>query len=162
QLDVTVLTNRTTETEVIAEEAEKGYDMFVVGLRNTTVRGHEFSAEVTRLAAGFEGPLTIVEARDGHINDPPDARLSILAPVNGTGPSRRAAEVAIAMARAAQSPITALYVAPPKQDGAKARTRQMADAVLQDIAALGESYDTQVQTAVRAEKGADEAILKEA
>src|SRR4029077_3783067 len=77
KLDVTVLPNKTTETEVIAEQAEKGYGMLVVGLKNTTVRGHKFSADVTQLAAGFEGPLTIVEARDGHIKDPPEARLSI-------------------------------------------------------------------------------------
>ena len=61
----------------IAEEAEKGYGMLVIGLKNTTVRGHKFSPGVTQLAAGFEGPLAIVEARDGHIEDPPDARLSI-------------------------------------------------------------------------------------
>jgi Kef-type K+ transport system membrane component KefB/nucleotide-binding universal stress UspA family protein len=162
QLDVMVLPNKTTETEVIAEEAEKGYGMLVVGLKNTTIRGHKFSTDVTQLAAGFDGPLTIVEARDGHIKDPPEASLSILVPVNGTGPSRRAAEVAIAMARAAGAPITALYVAPPKQNGAKARPRQMSDAVLKDIVALGESYNAEVTTAVRTEKRADEAILKEA
>jgi nucleotide-binding universal stress UspA family protein len=161
-LDVIVLPNRTTETRVIAEEAEKGYGMLVIGLRNTTVRGNKFSADVTQVAAGFAGPLTIVEAREGHIKAPSDAGLSILVPVNGTGPSRRAAEVAISMAQATNAPITALYVAPPKQDGAKTRTRQMADAVLNDIVALGESYDVETLAAVRAEKGADEAILKEA
>jgi nucleotide-binding universal stress UspA family protein len=162
KLDVTVLTNKTTEKEVVAEEAEKGYDMMVVGLQNTTVRGHKFNIDVTQLAEGFEGPLTIVEARDGHIKDPAQAGLSILVPVNGTGPSRRAAEVAISMARATRAPVTALYVAPPKPNGAKARTRQMADAVLKDIVKLGETYDVEAAAALRSEKDADEAILKEA
>jgi nucleotide-binding universal stress UspA family protein len=162
KLDVTVLTNMTTEKEVIAEEAEKGYDMMVVGLQNTTVRGHKFNTDVTQLAAGFDGPLTIVEARSGHIKNPSGSELSILVPVNGTGPSRRAAEVAISMARATKAPMTALYVSPPKQNGARARTRQMADAVLKDIVKLGETYDVEATATVRAEKDADDAILKEA
>jgi Kef-type K+ transport system membrane component KefB/nucleotide-binding universal stress UspA family protein len=161
KLDVTVLTNKTTEAEVVAEEAEKGYDMMVIGLQNTT-RGHKFNTDVTQLAAGFEGPLTIVEARDGHIKNPAQAGLSILVPVNGTGPSRRAAEVAISMARATRAPVTALYVAPPKQNGAKARTKQMGDAVLKDIVKLGETYDVEAAAALRAEKDAGDAILKEA
>jgi Kef-type K+ transport system membrane component KefB/nucleotide-binding universal stress UspA family protein len=162
ELDVTVLSNKTAETEVIAEEAEKGYDMLVIGLLNTTVRGREFNTNVTELAAGFAGPIVIVEAREGHTKDASDAGLSILVPVNGTGPSRRAAEVAIAIARATRAPMTALYVAPPKQDGAKTRSHQMVDAVLKDIVTLGESYDVEALAAVRAEKAADEAILKEA
>jgi nucleotide-binding universal stress UspA family protein len=117
---------------------------------------------MTKLAAGFEGPLTIVEARDGHVENPAKAALSILVPVNGTGPSRRAAEVAIAMARATKAPVTALYVAPPKQNGARRRARQMGDAVLKDIVKLGESYGVEAACAVRAEKAADDAILKEA
>jgi len=162
KLDVTVLTNKTTETEVVAEEAEKGYDMMVIGLQSTTLRSHKFSPHVTQLAEGFAGPLTIVEARDGHIKDPAQAALSILVPVNGTGPSRRAAEVAISMARATRAPVTALYVAPPKQNGAKARAKQMADAVLKDIVKLGETYDVEAAAALRSEKSADDAILKEA
>jgi nucleotide-binding universal stress UspA family protein len=162
ELDVTVLSNKTAETEVIAQEAEKGYDMLVIGLQNTTVRGHKFNINVTQLAAGFEGPLVIVEARDGHIKDPSDAGLSILVPVNGTGPSRRAAEVAIALAQATRAPVTALYVAPPSQNSGKKRARPMVDAVLKDIVVLGDNYDVDVLATVRKEKGADEAILKEA
>ena len=37
----------------------------------------------------------------------------------------------------------------------------MVDALLKDIVALGETYDVDAKTAVRSEKLADEAILKE-
>jgi Kef-type K+ transport system membrane component KefB/nucleotide-binding universal stress UspA family protein len=161
KLDVTVLPDKQAETEVIAKEAAKGYDLLVIGLKDA-MRGRKLSADMTKLAAGFEGPLTIVEARDGHVENPAKAALSILVPVNGTGPSRRAAEVAIAMARATKAPVTALYVAPPKQNGARRRARQMGDAVLKDIVKLGESYGVEAACAVRAEKAADDAILKEA
>ncbi len=159
-LDVTVIPNTTIETKVVAEEAEKGYDLLVVGLDKTTVRDNTgFHPNVVQLASGFDGPLVIADARDGLLNDPSDAKLSILVPVNGTAPSRRAAEVAFAMARAARAPVTVLYVA-PTASGGKRRSR-MADAMLKDIVALGESYDVDAKTAVRAEATADEAVLKE-
>jgi nucleotide-binding universal stress UspA family protein len=160
-LDVTVIANTTTETEVVAEEAEKGYDLLVVGLDKTTVRDNTgFHANITQLASGFDGPLVIADARDGLLNNPTDGKLSILVPVNGTEPSRRAAEVAFAVARAARAPVTVLYVAPPANSGRK-RSRRMADALLKDIVALGESYNVDAKTAVRTENSADEAVLKE-
>ena len=161
-LDVTVIANQAPAPEVVAEEAEKGYDLLVMGLEKTIVRGTSFHANVTQLAAGFDGPLTIVEARDGHIKDPPDATLSILMPVNGTGPSRRAAEVAIAMARATRAPLTVLYVAPPNGNGAKSGARRAVDAILKEIVMLSESYGVDARTAVRAERVASAAILAEA
>jgi Kef-type K+ transport system membrane component KefB/nucleotide-binding universal stress UspA family protein len=158
-LDVMVIPNATAETEVVAEEAEKGYDLLVVGLDKTTIRDNSgFHPNITRLAAGFEGPLTIVDARDGLLKDPPEAELSILVPVNGTEPSRRAAEVAIAMSHACRAPLTALYVAPP---AGRKSPRQRADGILKDVVALGETYDVEAKTAVRSERLADDAILKE-
>src|SRR4029079_8077988 len=110
-LDVKVMPDQTTETEPLAEEAEKGYDLLVIGLDKTTIRDNSgFHPNITQLASGFEGPLTIVDARDGLLDNPQDAKLSILVPVNGTESSRRATEVAVAMARAVRAPITALYV----------------------------------------------------
>ena len=158
QLDVKVLPGQTTATEPLAEEAEKGYDLLVIGLDKTTIRDNTgFHPNITQLASGFEGPLAIVDARDGLLNNPQDAKLSILVPVNGTETSRRAAEVALAMARASRTPVTALYVTPP---GGKRRSA-MVDALLKDVVALGESYGVEAKTAVRTEKQADQAILKE-
>jgi len=159
-LDVTVIPGTETKTEVIAEEAEKGYDLLLIGLDKTTVRDNTgFHTGVNQLAAGFEGPLIIVDARDGLLKEPSDSNLSILVPVNGTETSRRAAEVAIAIARASRAPITSLYVAPPRN--AKRPSRRRADAILKDIVALGETYNVDARTAVRSDTAADEAILKE-
>jgi Kef-type K+ transport system membrane component KefB/nucleotide-binding universal stress UspA family protein len=161
-LDVTVIPNATTKPEAVTEEAEKGYDLLVVGLDKTTVRDNTgFHPNITQLASAFDGPLVIADARDGLLDNPTDGKLSILVPVNGTEPSRRAAEVAFAMARATRAPVTVLYVAPPAAPGAKKRSRRMAEAMLKDIVALGESYDVDAKTAVRTETTADEAILKE-
>jgi Kef-type K+ transport system membrane component KefB/nucleotide-binding universal stress UspA family protein len=160
KLDVTVIPGTSTETNAVAEEAEKGYDLLVIGLDKTTVRDNTgFHANITQLAAGFDGPLAIVDARDGLLKDPPEVKLSILVPVNGTEPSRRAAEVAIAMARASHAPVTALYVA--SAANVKKRPSRMADAILKDIVALAETYDVDAHSAVRTEAMADDAILKE-
>jgi nucleotide-binding universal stress UspA family protein len=61
------------------------------------------------------------------------------------------------MSRASRAPITALYVTPP----AHSRRSRRVDALLKDIVALGETYDVEAKTAVRSDKLADQAILKE-
>jgi len=81
-------------------------------------------------------------------------------PVNGTDHSRRAAEVAIAIARAAKAPLTALYVAPSGKNKTR-RSGQYEEAILKDIVALADSYSLQIKTAVRTDVAADEAIVKE-
>lgn len=161
RLDVTVIPDQTTAMEPLAEEAEKGYDLLVLGLDKTTIRDNTgFHPNITQLAGGFDGPLAIVDARDGLLNDPKDGKLSILVPVNGTETSRRAAEVAVAMARANRAPVTALYVTPPTS-ASRSGLRRRADGILKDIVALGDAYDVEAKTAVRSEKLADQAILKE-
>src|SRR5580704_15896754 len=67
-------------------------------------------AEVARIASQFEGPQAIVAANGVHLLQPEVSRLRLLVPVNGTLVSRRAAEIAIAVARVLEAPIAALYV----------------------------------------------------
>jgi len=159
KLDVTTIVKTAPKTEAVAEEAEKGYSMLIIGLEKTVMRRNQFHDDVTNIAAGFDGPLAIVDARDAHLKQPMDEKLNILAPVNGTETSRRAAEVAIVLARANKAPITALYVAPSGKG--KKRARQYEEAILKDIVALAETYDVTVHTAVRANVAAEEAILRQ-
>jgi len=159
KLDVTTIVKTAPKTEAVAEEAEKGYSMLIIGLEKTVMRRNQFHDDVTNIAAGFDGPLAIVDARDAHLKQPMDEKFNILAPVNGTETSRRAAEVAIVLARANKAPITALYVAPSGKG--KKRARQYEEAILKDIVALAETYDVTVHTAVRANVAAEEAILRQ-
>jgi Kef-type K+ transport system membrane component KefB/nucleotide-binding universal stress UspA family protein len=158
-LDVTTLVQAGPSREAVAEEAEKGYDLMMVGLDKTTVRKNEFSDDITNLAAGFDGPLAVVVARSDHLKEP-RGRLSILVPVNGTDVSRRAAEVAIAIARATKAPVTALYVAQTGKNKTK-RSRQYEEAILKDIVKLAETYEVEIKTAVRADLAADQAVVRE-
>ncbi len=158
KLDVTTKAEKGPKQEVIAKEAEKGYDLLIIGLGKTVARKNEFHDDIAQVAAGFEGPLAVAEARDRHLKEPIDGRLNILVPVNGTEPSRRAAEVAIVLARASKAPLTALYVT---AGGKKTRSRYYEEAILKDIVALAESYGLEVRTAVRADQAPEDAILKE-
>src|SRR5258708_22460059 len=71
----------------------------------------EFAEGFARLAAEFDGPFAIAAARGPHREDPIGPELKILAPVTGTGFSRRGAEVALALARAGRGSVLALHVA---------------------------------------------------
>ena len=149
--------------EVIAEEAGKGYDILFVGIERTLARGGEIHPDVSRITAKFEGPLAVVDARNGHAKTPLDGELSILAPVNGTSTARNAAEVALVIAQASKAPVTVLYVTPrpPGKKRRGLRTRRNEQAILKDIAGLADSYGVQCRTAVLADMAADDAIVKE-
>jgi Kef-type K+ transport system membrane component KefB/nucleotide-binding universal stress UspA family protein len=159
KIDVTTIVEKAPKADAVAAEAEKGYDLLVAGLDKMVRSKTEFHDDITNLSAGFDGPLAVVEARDGQLDDPLRSRLSIMVPVNGTDVARRAAEVAIVIARATKAPLTALYVAPRNQKGR--RSRQYEEAILKDIVALAETYSIQIKTAVRADIAADQAIVKE-
>jgi nucleotide-binding universal stress UspA family protein len=163
-VQVTTIVHEAPSAEVIAKEAKKGYDLMIIGLEKTSHRGKDFHEGVTRLATGFEGPLAITAAR-GELEKKPDGKMNILVPVNGTEPSRRAAEVAITMARATKAPLTVLYVAvrAAGKPGARRglRTRQHEEAILKDIVAIADGYNMSIRTAVLADNAANEAILAE-
>jgi Kef-type K+ transport system membrane component KefB/nucleotide-binding universal stress UspA family protein len=157
KLDVTTMVEKGPKPEAVAEEAKKGYDLLIIGLDKTVARKNEFHDDITKLAAGFEGPLAVVDARDEHRDEPLASKLSILVPVNGTDVSRRAAEVAIVLARASKAALTVLYVTP----GGKKSARQYEEAILKDIVELAETYAMELRTAVRSDVAPEEAIMKE-
>ncbi|HET9176391.1 MAG TPA: cation:proton antiporter [Pseudolabrys sp.] len=159
-VDVTTLVHEQPSPAIIAEEAKKGYDVFIIGLGQTSKQSHEFDPGVTNLAKGFDGPL-IVSAMRGDLQERPDGKLSILVPVNGTEPSRRGAEVAITLARAAKAQVTVLYVAVRPANRAIRGSRRHEEAILKDIVAIADGYNISIRTAVVAERAADEAILAE-
>jgi Kef-type K+ transport system membrane component KefB/nucleotide-binding universal stress UspA family protein len=162
-VEVTTIVPDQPSPAAVAKEAEKGYDIFIIGLEETSKPSGDFGHGVTNLAKGFEGPLLVSAVRDDLLKKP-DGKLSILIPVNGTEPSRRAAEVAITLARATKAQVTVLYVTvrtPPKGMRRGLRTRRQEEAILKDIVAIADGYNMRIRTAVVAERATDEAILSE-
>jgi Kef-type K+ transport system membrane component KefB/nucleotide-binding universal stress UspA family protein len=163
-VEVTTIVHEQPSPATIAEEAKKGYDAFIIGLETTSKRSADFDSGVANLAKGFGGPLIIAATRY-NLQKKPDSKLSVLVPVNGTEPSRRAAEVAITLARATKAPVTVLYVA-VRTAGRRGmrrgiRNRRNEEAILKDIVAIADGYNMSIRTAVVAEPAADEAILRE-
>jgi nucleotide-binding universal stress UspA family protein len=158
-IDVTTLVEKVPKPDVIAAEAEKGYGLMIVGLQKTVTKRNEFHDSINNIAAGFEGPIAVADARDGVLSEPLQSRLNILVPVNGTETSRRAAELAVIVARTNRASLTALYVAPSNPK--KRRSRDFEEAILKDVAKLAGTYGLEIKTAVRADIAPDEAIVKE-
>ena len=147
----------------ISSEARKGYDLLFAGLQSTKSRSGAFNPEIARIAGAFEGPMAIVMGQGGHLDRPNDCGFDILVPVAGTDVSRRAAEVAVALARACGAAVTALYVANTAA-GAKRRgsRSQHEQAILKEIVQMADRYDVEVRTAVRSDVAPDAAILGQA
>jgi nucleotide-binding universal stress UspA family protein len=80
--------------------------------------------------------------------------------------SRRAAEVAIAIAGACKRPITALYVSTPSGSDRRKRggfrTRRQEQAIMKEIVEIADRYDVAASTEIRADLAPRDAILAEA
>jgi nucleotide-binding universal stress UspA family protein len=161
--DITVRTLEKLSQESVASEAKKGYGLLIVGIANTRAKSGEFHPELTRVVSAFEGAVAIVAGRERALANPQRRPLNILVPESGTETSRRAAEFAIALARACECVVTALYVA---HTGAAARRgfygHQQGRAIINEVAQMGELYGVKVKTAIRADVAPDQAILSQA
>lgn len=153
----------------VKEELQKGYDLLVLGIANAHAAQVGFHEEIAQIANVHDGPLAVVVARGNHFAAPEKGGLNILVPVRGNKVSRRAAEVALALAKATDSPLTALYVLSTVGLGAAQRrlrrptpTRHHEESVLKDIVGLADRYGRRIRTALRLDIAPEDAILRQA
>jgi Kef-type K+ transport system membrane component KefB/nucleotide-binding universal stress UspA family protein len=165
--NIDVVKPRAAPEEAVAKEAAKGYDLLVIGLE-PLARNGAFDDRVNRIAAQFEGPLAIADARGAHREDTMNSRLNVLVPITGTEVSLQAMEVGIAIARASAAPITALYVSASESPGRPRRLRTpgqprvQAEAILKEVVEIADRYDVVMRTAVKRTPAVVDAILREA
>jgi Kef-type K+ transport system membrane component KefB/nucleotide-binding universal stress UspA family protein len=167
-VDITIRVREEPPEQALAQEAKKGYDLLVLGVAATQAgEAGTLDGKIASLVAGFDGPYAIVIARREHLADPIGSDLDMLAPVTGTAVSRRAAEVALALAHAdPRASVTALHVAT-----ASPRKRSFAapfadigydeGAILRDIAELADRYGVKLRTAARRHSVPENAILRQ-
>ncbi len=157
---VTVRNHDKPADEAVATEAAKGYDLLLVGREPMRTRSGGFEPHVAGIVAAFGGPTALVVSRDDQLDRLQSPR-SILVPVAGTDVSRRAAEVAIAVARACECPITVLYVADTggssKRRGREAREQERA--IIKEIVTIADHYDVRVRTITDSRVAPDRAIV---
>ena len=166
---VTLRTDVLPPESAVTREAQKGYGLLVLGIAKTVAPQGGFHEEVARIAAMYEGPLAVVVARGPHLDFPLEGALNVLVPVRGNKVSRRAAEVALALARTSHSSMTALYVLSTVGLGAAQRrlkrptaTRRREEAVLKEIVDLADRYGRSIRTALRLDISPEDAILRQA
>jgi Kef-type K+ transport system membrane component KefB/nucleotide-binding universal stress UspA family protein len=150
----------------VASEAKKGYDLLFVGIENTRTRSGEFQPELGRIVSAFGGPVALVAGQNLRPEHLAPAS-SILVPVTGNEVSRRAAELAIAVARACNCSMTALYAANPaairlRRLRGNPAARAEARAILDEVAEMADRQDLKIRTAVHTEVVPHQAILMEA
>ncbi|MFI5015669.1 MAG: cation:proton antiporter [Hyphomicrobiales bacterium] len=169
RLDVALRVESLEPEAVVTREARKGYGLLMIGIERTTAAHGGFHEQIARMAAGFEGPIAVSVARGAHLRKPPEGRLNILVPVRGNKVSRRGAEVALALARAGSSAVTALYVmgrvglsAAQRRPKRPSMSRSHEEAILKDIVELADRYDTPIRTALRLDMAPEDAILRQA
>jgi Kef-type K+ transport system membrane component KefB/nucleotide-binding universal stress UspA family protein len=152
-----------TPKEAVADEARKGYDLLLIGMKDSTTPEGAFTSRIEDLIDSYSGGFALVCPGKGEVKMPElDGSSKILVPINGTEVSRRAAEFAFALARPKRARVLALYVT--RQTNARRPTisRRREEAVLKEIADLADRYDVLLQTAIRVTKAADVAICQEA
>jgi nucleotide-binding universal stress UspA family protein len=92
--------------ESVAAELAKGYDLALFGFDLMPAENAELTAILEGINSSYEGARAFVVSRERR----PDEPLHILLPVTGADYSRRGAEVAVALAAAAEVPLSVLCV----------------------------------------------------
>ena len=153
----------------VVREIQKGYGLLVVGIAKTEASQGRFHEEIARIAASCDSPLAVVVARGPQLDLAKEGALNILVPVRGNKVSRRAAEVALSIAKMGNSPMTALYVLGTVGLGAAQRrlrrptsTHHYEEAVLKEIVELADREGRSIRTALRLDVSPEDAILRQA
>jgi nucleotide-binding universal stress UspA family protein len=157
--DVITRGHHATGDDTVVTEARKGYGLLLIGVDRTAIPSGGFYGEITRHAAGFDGPLGIVDARGANLRDPIASGLDILVAVSGTQESARALEVALALSRASTAPLTLILAVPAQRRGLPIRLRPVDDEVLRQAVALAELYQVETRTVVRQNMPVEAAIV---
>ncbi len=153
----------------ILAELKNGYDMIFVGLEGALSQNGKspgaFGSSIEQIVRDFKGALAIAIARDDASAEDRLASMSILVPTTGTSYSRRAVEVAIAIAKACNCGVTALNVSPPMDEAVfsqrGAKHLRPGRALLKDIKTLGKREGVSVKTVVHVRRAPEPAILRQ-
>ena len=154
---------------VILDEAEKDYDLVVVGAtRHRTGKEHLFSRRVDELIRNAPCPTLVVHGRS--VPEDWEARHLLVA-TNGSDPGRNAAELGFFLADPAQDRVTVLNVIPEDEfsstrsmvldEAAQERRKLISRDIVEELREVGESMgvktDPQVRIAPNPETGIIEA-----
>jgi nucleotide-binding universal stress UspA family protein len=153
-------------SEAILAEAGKGYDLIFLGLDgafNATDKSNRvFKKSIEQLIQNFPGVLAIAPARGRPVSEA-NNKFNILVPTSGANYSRRAAEVAIAIAKGCGCQLTAMHASPPSDETSLLRHPKdvavTGRALVRDIQSLGKKVGIRVKSMLRTSRTPERAIL---
>jgi Kef-type K+ transport system membrane component KefB len=153
-------------TTAILDEAQKDYDLLIVGSHETGDGDEDlFTSRIDELLRLAPCPTIVVRGRLGKHNWP--ARR-ILVPVDGSLPTRNAADLAFSLAAAGGEVLLVNVVErdvgnPHRLDPAGAMLQRQlgaARAILEELQTLGETKGARVRGEVRVAPGPEEVIVR--
>jgi Kef-type K+ transport system membrane component KefB/nucleotide-binding universal stress UspA family protein len=152
----------------VLNEAKKGYDMLFLGLAPALSPGapsDPFHGAVAKILENFPGVTALVIAREPRQAEQLPHPMKILIPTTGTDYSRRAAEVAIALAKASRSRVTALHISPPADETVllhrPPEVLNTGYALVHDLQALGQREGVGVIPMVKLRRNPEAALLRQ-
>lgn len=161
KVDVILRRHDTTPAEALTQEAQRGYDLLIVGIDPAVTRSGGFHDNLSKLVSQFEGSIAVVEARGPHKDDPSADITKVMIPVTGNENSRRGAEVGITLAKSSGADVSALSVIGRNARNKRALRRET-QAVVDEVKRIATQLRTDVKTVVRSETDAEDAILRAA
>jgi hypothetical protein len=81
RVHVTLRSNVLPAEAAVTREAQKGYDLLVLGMAKTVSPHGGFHEDIARIAAMYEGPIAVVVGRGAHVDVSQKGRLNVLVPV---------------------------------------------------------------------------------
>ena len=160
-VDVTSRRQSGLVEDAVTSETRKGYDFLFAGIEPSPDAARALGDKIAQAIKGAEGPFGIVVARGDAAANPDGAVFNILLPVTGTPQSLRGAEVALALAKAGNARLTALYV----EETARRRLKLAGgtgEGVLHGLVALADRTGVDIRTKVRSIGTAQNSILTHA
>ena len=152
----------------IAEVSKQGFDLLWIGTEPGADASGVVDANVSAIASGFDGHLSVIFARGELAANPLIKKLHILVAVTGTAYSRRAAEISLALAQACHGSVTALYVAGAPIKSLWRRNLNLTralrggeEAILREIVDLAQQYGTPLSVRQRTAADPAAAIVQE-
>ena len=155
-------------TAAIAEVSKRGFGILWIGAGAGADPSGIIQPNIADVASGFPGHVAFVFARGELAGNPLASHIRLLLPVSGTEHSRRAAEIALALAQSCRASVTALHVSDSRvvrhwRDNLNLSLALRAgeDAILRETAGLAQQYGARFQSVARSGPDLAEAILQE-
>ena len=153
---------RLSVPDEVARELEKGYDLALFGLNGLPAENNCLVSILKKIDRSYEGARAFVVSRERN----PDNPRCILLPVTGADYSRRGAEIAIALAAAAEVPLSVLYVSRHAEQSAWYRRPSASlpehQATIEALERIAERRGVTIVPRIEAHDRPEEAIMSRA